>query len=439
MFSLMELKNINSNKRARGNSSRLLWQVCCLWLLLLVMGTSAAAAGLQPDLSVRLESESDASYLGEGVFETSALVQSKSQPAFAGTAALFRVLLKNAGDAPDSFLLKGTGSGSGFTVQYLDDGGVDRSPAFSASGYASGVLAPGQSLTIRVQVTPTVITPGASFRAVVSAASVADASKSDQVKLEAVACSSTAAVTVSTPVDGAGSPGSVVNYPYTVTNVGSGVNTFTLAVADGGWPAVIYADDGAGGGIAGDGVRQSGENRQTVTTGPLAPGTVYRFFVAVSIPQASVDGTRADTHLSVTGEAASAADQVTTTALAAVISVAESVRNLTQGGPFAATCSAYPGDTLEYRMTITNSGSTAAASVGIDSVLPQNTTCLPGSLWVGTSSGGDGNPCEAAQCGWVRESAGSIVARLGQGATETGGGTLAPGKTLYLYFRVQVQ
>ena len=404
------------------------------------MGARVAAAGYQPDLMVRLASEGDGSYLGEGVFEASPVVQSKSQPAFSGTAALFRVLLKNAGDAPDSFLIRGTGSGSGFTVRYLDEGGVDRGAALSGSGYATATLAPGASLYFLVQVTPTALTLGASYRVSVLAASASDAARVDQLKMETVACGLTAAVTVSAPPDGFGPPGGVVNYPYTVTNVGSSADSFALSVAGGsGWTGAIYADDGAGGGIAGDGVRQSGEDRQTLSTGALAAGEPYRFFLAVTIPPASADGARSESHLTVTGAGARGSDQVTTSALAAAISVAESVRNLTQGGVFAATASALPGDTLEYRMTVTNSGSAPAGSVSIDTPLPASTAYLAASLWIGTSSGGDGPPCAEAQCGWVRESAGSVVARLGQGATQAAGGTLLPGKTLYVYYRVQVE
>ena len=90
-------------------------------------------------------------------------------------------------------------------------------------------------------------------------------------------------------------------------------------------------------------------------------------------------------------------------------------------------------------MAVTNSGSAAASLVAIDSVLPPNTQFLPATLWIGSSAGGDGPPCDAAQCGWACRSAGSIVARLGAGATDTAGGSLSPGKTIYVYFRVQVQ
>jgi uncharacterized repeat protein (TIGR01451 family) len=410
-----------------------------LFLLLFVAGR-AAAASYQPDLMVKLASEGDASYVGAGVFETSALTQTKSQASFPGAPALFRVLLRNAGDAPDVFLVTGTGSGDGMMVSYLDQGGVDRVAALSGTGYATGTLAPGESLSFTVQVAPVALTLGASYRVIVSAVSLTDATRIDQVKTETVSCGSSAAVTVSSPPDGLGAPGGVVNYPYTVTNVGNTDNSFSLTLSGStGWTGAIYADDGAGGGVAADGVRQAGETRQVSSTGPLSPGAAYRFFVAVTIPQASSDGARGDARLGVAGLGANGGDQVTTSAVASSISVADSVRNLTQGGPFAVSANALPGDTFEYRMTITNSGSAAATAVGIDNAVPVKTALLPGTLWIGTSPGGDGSPCAVAQCGWARESAGNIVARLGQGTTESAGGTLLPGKTLYIYFRVKVE
>ena len=435
----MPLIRINAYGAVCKRPPFLLGAVCHTLLSLILIGGTAAASSYQPDLMVRVDSDPAGSYLGEAIFEATALSQSRSQASIAGATAVFRLLVKNAGSAPDSFLLRGTGSSTGFTVGYLDDGGVDRAAGLTGAGYLTGVLAPGETRALQLQVTPTALAPGASYRVLVSAVSQSDPASSDQLQTETVVCGFAAAVTVSTPADGSGPPGSVVNYPYTVTNVGNSANSFALAIPSSPWPSAIYADDGSGGGIAADGVRQAGETRQTLTTGPLAPGAGYSFFVAVTIPAESPDRARADTRLTVTGDGASGADQVTTSAVAAVISVADNVRNLSQGGPFAITGSALPGETLEYRMSVTNSGSLPASSVGIDSALPQNTVCLPGTLWIGTSADGDGSPCEAAQCGWVRESAGSIVARLGQGATEAAGGTLLPGKTLYVFFRVQVQ
>lgn len=435
----MKLGYVNNYNPAAARPRLMLLELWCALLFLLFMGTCADAA-CQPDLLVKLASEGDASYLGGGVFEGSALTQSRSQPAFPGAAASYRVLLKNAGDAPDSFVIKGAWNGNGLAVRFVDQENVDQSAALSAGGYATGILAPGGSVSFLVQVAPSAWPLGASYRVTVSAASASDAAKTDQVKTESIACSVLPAVTVSAPSDNWGFPGSVVNYPYTVTNVGSEPNSFSLSVtSNSSWPGAIFADDGTAGGIAADGVRQAGETRESAGTGPLAPGASYSFFLAVSIPASSADRARVDTRLAVSGTGAGAADQVTTSAIAAVITVAERVRNLTRGGPFAESAEALPGDTLEYRMSVTNSGSEPATTVAIDNSLPASTAFLPGTLWIGTSATGDGPPCATADCGWARESAGKIIAGLGQGATDAAGGSLLPGRTLHVFFRVRVQ
>ena len=394
----------------------------------------------QPDLQVRLDSEGDPAYLGAGVIETRAQLQSKSQAAFPGFPAAYRVKLTNAGNQSDSFLIKGTASGASFTVSYGDGTGDAALPG----GFATPELLPGASLTFSVQVTPAALPLGADYRVTLDASSLNGAAagqvKVDQLKMETISCANSAAVTLSAPPDGLGAPGSIVNYPYTVTNVGNAANSFALSVqspAD--WPGALYADDGAGGGVAGDAVRQAGETVPSTSTGVLAPGASYRFFLAQTVPAGSADGTHADTRVSAVGTGASGADQVTTSAGTATISLAESVRNLTQGGAFAPSANALPGDTLEYRMAVTNSGSAPAASVGINSAVPANTTTLPGSLWIGTAASGEGSACAAALCGWVRLTAGSIVAHLGGGASEAAGGSLSPGTTLYVYFRAQVE
>jgi uncharacterized repeat protein (TIGR01451 family) len=431
---------IYSNKFCTGRKPRLLaLKLTCAVIFLVLMGTAGVALGYQPDLMGRLASQEGA-YVGEGILEPGVVTQTTSQPVFPGRTAEYRIVVKNLGSQPDRYLLKGSWNENGLSVRYLDEGGVDRGSILFGAGYSTAIVAPGATVSFLLQVTPAQPLPGASYRVTLSATSLTVPDKVDQIKAETVACAQTAAVTVSTPPDAWGFPGSLVTYPYTVTNVGNTEENFNLSFSRStSWPTAIYADDGAGGGIAGDGVRQAGESRETVSTGVLPPGASYRFFIAVTIPSDSVDRSRADTRLSVFSEAARAGDEVTTSAISALLTLAESVRNLSRGGPFAPVTEALPGDTLEYRMSLTNSGSTGATGVAIDVPLPGNTGYLPGTLWVGTSASGDGPPCAAADCGFARESGGNLIARLGQGATDAAGGTLAPGKTLHLFFRVQVE
>jgi uncharacterized repeat protein (TIGR01451 family) len=436
----MKLAKTNYSLRFCGRQSSRVAAVCGLLLLLPLLAWAQDPPLYQPDLLVKLASEGDAAYLGAGVVEASAQLQSKSLAAFPGLPALFRVKLTNAGNQSDRFLIKGTASGASFTVSYGDGAGDAALPG----GFTTGDLLPGESLSFSVQVAPAALPLGADYRVTVDASSLqgtaAGQVKLDQVKMETISCSSSAAVTLSAPPDGLGPPGSVVNYQYTVTNVGNAANSFALSVqspAD--WSSALYADDGAGSGVAGDALRQARKSVPSVSSGVLAPGASYRFFLAQSIPAGVIDGTRADTLVSVTGVGASGVDQVTTSASAATISLAESVRNLTQGGAFSASANALPGDTLEYRMAVTNSGSAPATSVGISSAVPANTATLPGSLWIGTAASGEGSACTAALCGSVRLTGGSIVAHLGSGASDAAGGTLLPGTTLYVYFRAQVE
>ncbi len=418
---------------------QLLAQLCCVLFFLLFMGKGAFAAS-RPDLMVRLASETDAAYLGGGIYEGTASVQSRSQPAYPGLAAQFRVQVKNAGDQPDRFLLTGPGSGAAVTVGYLDAGGVDRTADLSGGGYLSASLAPGESLSLLVRVSPVSFTPGASHRVAVTAVSIGDPLAVDQVKTETVACVETAAVIVSAPPDGTGSPGTVVNYPYTVTNVGNGDNAFALSVTMGsGWRGELFADDGAGGGIAGDGVRQAGEINGSPGTGSLAPGASYRFFLAVTVPETGSDGARGESTVAASGTGASGTDQVNTTLLSAVVLLSEGVRNLTRGGIFAASADAVPGDLLQYRMAVTNGGSAPATSVSIDSPIPPGLVVAPDSLLLSLAPTGEGAPCAAAQCGQARIGEGGVIAQLGEGATSAAGGILAPGRTIYLYFKAQVQ
>lgn len=435
----MRLVNVNKFTVNHEGARLLLLQFCCALFFLPLMGTEALA-GYQADLMLRLASEGDASYLGASVYEASVATQVRTQAAYSAAPAQFRILLRNAGDRPDSFRITGTGSGSGFTVGYLDQGGVDRVAAVSGGGWQTANISPGESLWLLIKVTPALFTPGSSYRVTVSAVSGHDPAGADQVKTETVACAPTAAVTVSAPPDGSGVPGSVVDYPYTVTNVGNAVNSFALSLQSAaGWQGVLYADDGAGGGVAGDGIRQGGETTPCNGTGALLPAQSYRFFLAVSVPPTGQDGARAETQLAVTGAGASGSDRVTTGAIAPFLLLTESVRNLTRGGAFAAAADALPGDLLQYRMGVTNSGSAPASSVTVSSEIPTDLAPIPGTLFLSLGAEDGAAACAETQCGRARIEDGSIVAHLGQGGSASAGGSVPSGSTIYLFLKAQVQ
>jgi uncharacterized repeat protein (TIGR01451 family) len=61
------------------------------------------------------------------------------------------------------------------------------------------------------------------------------------------------------------------------------------------------------------------------------------------------------------------------------------VRNVTAGGSFANTASASPGDTIEYRIVLTNSGNAAATGVVVTDAVAANSSYLANSCTGGTS------------------------------------------------------
>ena len=101
-----------------------------------------------------------------------------------------------------------------------------------------------------------------------------------------------------------------------------------------------------------------------------------------------------------------------------------------------------PGDTLRYTVQVSNAAGLfdGATNVVLDDLIPGNTTYVPGSLEItaGANAGPKTDPLDADQA----EFTGAAVRfRLGAGATGTPtvqGGTLAPGESTTVRFRVQV-
>jgi uncharacterized repeat protein (TIGR01451 family) len=85
-----------------------------------------------------------------------------------------------------------------------------------------------------------------------------------------------------------------------------------------------------------------------------------------------------------------------------------------------------PGDTLEYTLTITNTGNDDAVNVVVTDTLPSGLTYVPGSVSV---SGGTGFGSYAN---------GVVTARIGAGATASAGGQLAVGATVTVTFRATI-
>jgi uncharacterized repeat protein (TIGR01451 family) len=257
-------------------------------------------------------------------------------------------------------------------------------------------------------------------------------------------------VLTSTPVDQSGSANTVVYYAYTVTNTSNAGDTFALSAASAAlgntWAVALYADDNN------DGIHDGGETTVTASTGLLAADTVYRFFVAVTIPIGTANGQTDDTDLTIVGTA-TISDTVTTLVNGPALTISKSVRNVTTVGAFAGTANADPNETLEYRITVSNGSIVDATILVLSDSDNVNTTYLANSIWIGpdgSANNGAGNvnvdddsaggvPCATETCGEGSvDGSGNLTAYLGNGSTEAAGGTLSNTAPVYIYFRVTV-
>jgi uncharacterized repeat protein (TIGR01451 family)/MYXO-CTERM domain-containing protein len=95
-----------------------------------------------------------------------------------------------------------------------------------------------------------------------------------------------------------------------------------------------------------------------------------------------------------------------------------------------------PGDILEYVISATNSGGDPAIDAVLTDVLPAGVDFVPGTLRLAvtplTDAAGD-------DVGEYDATTRSVIVRLGTGATASAGGTVAPGTSLTVRFRVRVQ
>ncbi len=99
-----------------------------------------------------------------------------------------------------------------------------------------------------------------------------------------------------------------------------------------------------------------------------------------------------------------------------------------------------PGDTLLYYMTVANSGQDGALSSVLIDTIPTGTTYATGTLRVvnGANAGVKTDPLADDQGEYQSTGTPRVVFRLGTGANGATGGTLAPGATTAVQFRVVV-
>ncbi|MGH8060404.1 MAG: hypothetical protein ACREO7_00105 [Pseudoxanthomonas sp.] len=99
-----------------------------------------------------------------------------------------------------------------------------------------------------------------------------------------------------------------------------------------------------------------------------------------------------------------------------------------------------PGDILEYTLAYANTGNDGTLQTVVTDNIPANTTYVAGSLSIPTGANA-GTKTDAAtddQANFIAAAPARVVFRIGTGATGLVGGTLAPGNSGTVRFRVQV-
>ncbi len=98
------------------------------------------------------------------------------------------------------------------------------------------------------------------------------------------------------------------------------------------------------------------------------------------------------------------------------------------------------GDTIQYTIVVTNTGTDTSVNTILTDVLPPQITYVPGTLQItaGANTGAKTDAAADDQCEFVNAT-GTIVCRLGTGATGATGGQMLVGDTTTLVFQAKVK
>jgi len=144
--------------------------------------------GRQPDALIRASDDVDEDglpvFLGADIYNTTGLGQQVERLAASGLRRTFLVRVQNDGEADDSLTVRGPATDANLTITYFNvSNGVNiTSLVTRAAGYQTGILAPGVTREIRIQVdVKATAATGARKVIKISATSGSDAARSDVV------------------------------------------------------------------------------------------------------------------------------------------------------------------------------------------------------------------------------------------------------------------
>ncbi|MBA3307268.1 MAG: M4 family metallopeptidase [Chloroflexi bacterium] len=141
--------------------------------------TCTTSATRQPDGWIAVGT---GAFVGDNVYNTTALGQKKSGSAPVGSSVSFKVSIQNDGSVAETFTAQAAGSTTSYTVKYLH-GATDVTSAVVAGTYQTPSLAPGGSHLLKVKVkVKSSAAVGSKVSRLVTITSVGDATKKDAVK-----------------------------------------------------------------------------------------------------------------------------------------------------------------------------------------------------------------------------------------------------------------
>ncbi|WP_038056889.1 NEW3 domain-containing protein [Thermus amyloliquefaciens] len=224
--------------------------------------------------------------------------------AYAGGTVSFTNVVRNGGNAPDSFTLTLTLTSPEFTFPLGTTCAIYAADGITPISGPIGPLAPGatQNVVVKCQLPANyyespVDGPNTTYTVELKATSVNDPSKSDvttdklvdilpgyAVDLAAKGYSNDGNAGNDNPAGQSANPGQTVYFPLELTNTGKNPDTYNLSAnVPSGWSVVFYPDTNCDG---------TPDGAPVTNVGPVNPDEKKCFVAAVSVPQGAAPGTQ---------------------------------------------------------------------------------------------------------------------------------------------------
>jgi uncharacterized repeat protein (TIGR01451 family) len=145
----------------------------------------SASASASACLGTHFQPDNVIQTSGDNIYNTSGSGQTATQSVLNGNTATYIITIQNDGSATDNFTVFGTAGGAGWTVNYFDAAAGGNNITDNITSHSTWItpnLNPGDSIQIRVEVTPSGLPNGSTKDIFVTSTSDTCACKQDTVK-----------------------------------------------------------------------------------------------------------------------------------------------------------------------------------------------------------------------------------------------------------------